>query len=40
LKPHNVVLCNYEGKSGSSLGVVEVDLMVWTVKRPSLFLVV
>jgi hypothetical protein len=24
LKPHNVVLTNYEGKTGSSLGVVEV----------------
>ena len=40
LKPHNVVLCNYEGKSGSSLGAVEVNLVVGTVKRPTLFLVV
>jgi len=40
LKPHNVVLCNYEGKSGSSLGAIEVDLVVGTVKRPTLFLVV
>jgi len=40
LKPHNVVLCNYEGKSGSSFGVVEVDLVIGTVKMPTLFLVV
>jgi hypothetical protein len=40
LKPHNVVLCNYEGKSGSSFGGFEVDLVVGTVKRPTLFLVV
>jgi hypothetical protein len=40
LKPHNIVHCNYEGKSGSSFGVIEVDLVVGTVKRPNLFLVV
>ena len=40
MKPHNVVLCNYEGKSGSSFGVVEVDLVIGTVKMPTLFLVV
>jgi len=40
LKPHNVVLCNYEGKSENSFGAVEVDLVVGTVKRPNLFLVV
>jgi hypothetical protein len=40
LKPHNVVLCNYEGKSGSSLCAVEVDLVVGTVKRPTLVLLV
>jgi hypothetical protein len=40
LKPHNVILSNYEGKSESSFGAVEVDLVVWTVKRSTLFLVV
>jgi len=40
LKPHNVVLCNYEGKSGSSFGIVEVDLVVGILKRATLFLVV
>jgi hypothetical protein len=28
LKPSNVVLCNYEGKSGNSFGAVEVDLVI------------
>lgn len=40
LKPHSVVLSNYKGKSGSSFGAVEVDLVVGTVKRETLFLVV
>jgi hypothetical protein len=40
LKQHNVVLCNYEGKSGSSFGAIEVDLVVGTVKMATLFLVV
>ena len=40
LKPHNVVLCNYEGKSRSSFGAIEVDLVVGTLKRSTLFLVV
>lgn len=38
LKPHNVVLYNYEGKSGSSFGAIEVDLVVGTMKRATLFL--
>jgi len=40
LKSHNVVLSNYDGKSGSSFGTLEVDLVVGTVKRVTLFLVV
>jgi len=40
LKPHNVVLCNYERKSGISFGAVQIDLVVGIVKRPTLFLVV
>jgi len=40
LKPYNVILSNYEGKSGSSFGAVKVDLVVGTVKRSTLFLVV
>jgi len=37
-KPHNVVLFNYEGTSGHSLGVVKVDLMVGSVNRMTMFL--
>ena len=40
LKPHNVILSNYEGKSGGYFGAVEVDLVVGIVKRSTLFLVV
>jgi len=40
LKPHNVILSNHEGKSGSCFGTVKVDLVVGTVKRQTLFLVV
>jgi len=40
LKPHNVVLCNCEGKSRNYFGAIEVDLVVGIVKRPTLFLVV
>jgi hypothetical protein len=34
------VLSNYEGKSGNSFGAIEVDLVVGSVKRSTLFLVV
>lgn len=27
-KPHNMVLTNYEGKAGSTLGVIQVELTV------------
>jgi len=40
LKPHNVLLSNYEGKYGNSIGAIEVDLVVGSVKRSTLFLVV
>jgi len=40
LKPYNVILSNYEGKSGSSFEAVEADLVVGTVRRSTLFLVV
>ena len=33
LKPHNVVLTNYEGTTGNSLGTVEVELIVGSVSR-------
>jgi len=40
LKPHNVVLSYYEGTSGNSLGAVEVDLMVGSINRTTMFMVV
>jgi len=40
LKPHNVVLNNYEGTSGHSLGAVEVGLVVGSIKRNTMFMVV
>jgi hypothetical protein len=40
LKPHNIVLTNYEGTTGNSLRAVEVDLIVGSVKRTTTFMVV
>ena len=40
LKPHNVVLTNYEGTTGNSLGAVEVELIVGSVSRTTMFMVV
>jgi hypothetical protein len=40
LKPHNIVLTNYEGTTGNSLGAVEVDLIVGSVKRTTTFMIV
>jgi len=40
LKPHNVVLTNYEGTTGNSLSVVEVELIVGSVSRTTMFMVV
>ena len=39
-KPHNMVLLNYEGKIGTPLGVIQVDLTVGTITRPTMFMVV
>ena len=40
LKSHNVVLTNYEGTTGNSLGAVEVELIVGSVSRTIMFMVV
>lgn len=40
LKHHNIVLSNYEGKTGFSLGALQVSLTVGFVTRPTLFIVV
>lgn len=39
-KPHNMVLTNYEGKMGSTLGVIQVELTVGTVTRSTMFMIV
>jgi len=39
-KTHNIVLSNYEGKAGFSLGALQVNLTVGSVTRPTLFMVV
>ena len=40
LKPHNIVMSNYEGKARFSLGALQVNLTVGTVTRSTLFMVV
>jgi len=40
LKPHNVILSNYEGKAGHYLGALQVSLTMGTDIRPTLFMVV
>lgn len=39
-KPHNMVLSNYEGKVGTIIGVIQVDLKVGTITRPTMFMVI
>lgn len=40
VKPHNMVLSNYEGKIGQTLGVIQVDLTVGSITRPTMFMVI
>eukprot|EP00256_Glycine_max_P066604 XP_025981199.1 uncharacterized protein LOC100802634 [Glycine max] len=40
LSAHNIVLSNYEGKTGYSLGAIQVDVAVGSIVRPTLFLVI
>lgn len=40
LRPHNMVLSNYEGNIGHTLGVIQVDLIVGYVTRLTLFMVI
>jgi hypothetical protein len=40
LSAHNIVLSNYEGKTGYSMGAIQVDVVVGSIVRPTLFLVV
>lgn len=39
-KPYNIVLTNYEGKVGSTPGVIQVELTVVTVTRSTMFMTV
>lgn len=40
LRPHNMVLSNYEGKIDTPMGVIQLDLTVGTITRPRLFMVI
>jgi len=40
IKPYNIVLSNYEGKAGFSLGALQLNLTVGSFTRPTLFMVV
>lgn len=40
IKPYNMVLSNYEGKVGTTLRVIQVDLTIGTITRPTMFMVV
>lgn len=35
LRPHNMVLSNYEGKKGATLSIIQVDINVGTIARPT-----
>lgn len=39
-KPHNMVLSNYEGKVGTTIGVIQVGLAVKTITRLIMFMVI
>lgn len=38
LRPHNMAISNYEGKVGMALGIIQVNVMVGTISRPTLFM--
>lgn len=40
LRAHNMVLSNYEGKIGKIMGVIQVDVTVGSITRPTIFLVI
>ena len=40
LRPHNMVLSNYEGKTSKALGVIHVDIVVGTILGRTLFMVI
>lgn len=40
LRPHNMVLSKYEGKNGTTMGVIQVDITVGSITQPTVFLVI
>lgn len=40
LKPNNMVLSNYKGNTNKPLGVIQVDVVLGTTTRPTLFVVI
>lgn len=40
IRLHNMVLSNYEGKVGTLMGVIQIDLIVVTITRPTIFMVI
>lgn len=40
LRPHNMVLLNYEGKIALTVGVIQVDVTVGSITRPTVFMVI
>lgn len=40
LKSNNMILSNYEGKTSRPLSVIQVDVVIGTTTRPTLFIVV
>lgn len=40
LRPQHMIMSNYEGKTSKALGVIQVDIVVGTITRPTLFVVI
>lgn len=40
LWPHNMVLSSYEGNTGQTMGVIQVDVTVWSITRPTVSMVI
>lgn len=40
IRPHNMVLSNYERKTGQTIGVIQVDVTVRSITRPTIFMVI
>lgn len=39
-RPHDMVMSNYKGKVGTTMGVIQIDLTVGTITRPTMFMVI